>query len=155
MSQFIYSYKQTKIVLSFSLAATIFIVCVLSKSLNGLVLNRCVSALPQSTCPFIPSRYLQQIKSRSTRDTSSPIRFPDTFAALSQVTVVEEPVLQCEERRLLGSQILNKKAQDYDSMLTRFVGNLIRLVSNQTSSQEVSFIVELAIFSYFPNTSIS
>lgn len=109
-----------------------------SNSLNGLVLNRCVSALPQSTCPFIPSRYLQQIKSRSTRETSAPIRFPDTFAALSQVSV-QEPVMQCEERRLLGSQILNKKAQDYDSMLSRFAGNLIRLISNETSSQEVSW----------------
>lgn len=101
------------------------------------VLNRCVSALPKSTCPFIPSRYLQQIKSRSSRDTSTPIRFPDTITALSQISV-QEPAMQCEERRQLGSFILNKKAEEFDSLLSRFVGNLIMHISDKTSAQEVS-----------------
>lgn len=103
------------------------------------VLKRCVSALPKSTCPFIPSRYLQQIKSRSALDTSTPIRFPDTIYALSQISV-QEPVMQCEERRQLGSFILNKKAEEFDSLLSRFVSNLIMHISDKASAQEVSSV---------------
>lgn len=108
-------------------------------------MKRCISGFPKTECPFIPKRYLQQIRSRHARSKEnnnfrslfeeSPVRFPDSLSALSQVN---EPTVQCEERRQLGTQILIEKGQHVDSMLSRFVGNFIMLFSNETTSQEVS-----------------
>lgn len=118
------------------------------------VLKRCISGLPKTECPYIPKSYLQQYRSRTPRSipdnapnhmlAKRSFQFPDDLA-LSQ-TVANEPVVQCEERRLLGTQILIEKGQNVDSMLSRFVGNFIMMFSNQTSSQEVSKFQENQIY---------
>lgn len=122
---------------------------------SWLVLKRCISGLPKNECPFIPKRLLQhQTFSRNRRVRSitynatdfphdlvkrSPVRFPDTLPPLSQ-TAVNEPVVECEDRRQLGIQILKEKGESADSMLSRLVGNFIVMFSNQTTAQEVSGI---------------
>lgn len=113
-----------------------------------IVLKRCISGLPQTECPFIPKKTLLLARSRYSRSIvhnqtdyshdiveRSTIRFPDELTPQSQKAVVEEP---CEERRILGSEILIEKGKFIDSMLSRFVGNFIMIFSNHTSSQEVS-----------------
>lgn len=117
-----------------------------------IVLKRCISGLPKSECPFIPKRIiLQQAYSRRIRRNviynetdfqhdlvkRSPIRFPDELPSLSQ-KAVNEPKIECEDRRQLGTQILKEKGEYADSMLSRFVGNFIMIFSNQTTAQEVS-----------------
>lgn len=123
------------------------------------VLKRCISGLPTTECPYIPKRFIEQYQSRRTRsilldhfDVTSDdsdqhhqrnsVRTPRGAANVSDLIAlpqlgVEAPV-QCEERRLLGQQILIEKGHHVDSMLSRFVGNFIMHFSNLTESQEVS-----------------
>lgn len=106
--------------------------------------------MPETECPFIPKAYLEHAQGRYRRsiaqnDTNysydriqrSPLQFPDSLPSLGQ-TAVREPANKCEERRQLGTQILQDKGKYFDSMLSRFVGNFIMIFSNQTTSQEVS-----------------
>lgn len=67
----------------------------------------------------------------------SPVQFPDSLTPQNQ-KAVDEPVFECEERRQVGTIILKEKGEFADSMLSRFVGNIIVIFSNQTTAQEVS-----------------
>lgn len=53
---------------------------------------------------------------------------------------VQEPTIQCEEKRKLGQEILFEKGHHVDSMLSRFVGNFISHFSDLTESQEVRIV---------------
>lgn len=115
-----------------------------------LVLKRCISGLPSTECPFIPKRILEQARSRRIRSANynetnsshdlvkrSPIQFPDSLTPYNQ-KAVDEPIFECEERRQVGTNILKEKRDNANSMLSRFVGNIIVIFSNQTTAQEVS-----------------
>lgn len=146
-SVFSFCYCSVHIFICLNVCRNVFcnVFVLLKKKLS--VLKRCISGLPKTECPYIPKRYLQQMRSRHSRSIlpaqdghmltkRSPFQFPDGLGPSSQLA--DEPVVQCEERRLLGTQILIEKGQHFDSMLSRFVGNFIILFSNQTTSQEVS-----------------
>lgn len=125
---------------------------------SSLVLKRCISGLPTTECPYIPTRFIEQYQSRHTRsillnhfDVSTDddkhhqinsVRWPRATANVSDLIALGqlgvEPTVQCEERRKLGQQILIEKGHHVDSMLSRFVGNFIMHFSNLTESQEVS-----------------
>lgn len=98
------------------------------------VLKRCVSALPPAICPLVLRNHLQLNAKRMSRDLSTPIRFPDQILSLGQGAAREES-RDCSD---MGSQILRKKASDLDTMFSRIVGNVVQLISNQTSTQAVS-----------------
>lgn len=108
------------------------------------VLNRCISGLPSTQCPYIPKKIIQQYKSRRVRDTYSILDIDRTnnndtrqdFPYTLQQVAVQEP--QCEEKRLLGQEILLEKGHHVDSMLSRFVGNFISHISGESESQKVS-----------------
>lgn len=145
--------------------AYIYIIYLIIKKLKikKIVLKRCVSGLPTDECPFIPKQYLQQLLLRrnarnldtpfSSDSSMSPFSSPslpslpssssgtnafDKIESLAQ-TAVQEPTVQCEERRQLGQQILIEKVQKVDSMLSRFVGNFLsHFTSNSTYSEEVN-----------------
>lgn len=80
-----------------------------------------------------------QTNSEHDRVKRSPIQFPDTLSSLNQ-KAVDEPVVDCDDRRQLGTQILKEKGEYADSMLSRFVGNIVVMFSNQTTAQEVSLM---------------
>lgn len=126
-------------------------ICMLFCSVQQTVLKRCVSGLPTDECPFIPKQYLQQLllrrnarglessSSLSESPFSSPSATPtNVFDKIESLAQVEEPAIQCEERRQLGQQLLIEKVQKVDSMLSRFVGNFISHFSNSTNSEEVN-----------------
>lgn len=115
------------------------------------VLNRCISGLPSTQCPYIPKKIIQQYKIRHVRDTHSTFDIDITnrnetrhnFPYALQQVAVQEP--QCEEKRLLGQEILLEKGHHVDSMLSRFVGNFISHISGESESQKVSAISHLCI----------
>lgn len=135
---------------NYVMSSVVYVIVILYFYLSyHLVLKRCISGLPKDQCPFIPKKTLLLARSRYSRSIQynhtdspshdlvkrSPFQFPDGLTPQSQKAVEEAP---CEERRLLGTQILNEKGRYADSMLSRFVGNFIMIFSNHTSAQEVS-----------------
>lgn len=135
----------------------IFVYCFV-ECFESLVLNRCISGLPKTECPFIPKRILleqarnRRIRSIPRNETNlshdlvkrSPVKFPDSLTPYSQ-TAVDEPQFECEDRRQLVTNILKEKGEYANSMLSRFVGNFIVIFSNQTTAQDVSINTLLCI----------
>lgn len=97
----------------------------LPHTISSIVLKRCISPIHPTICPRIPIDYLQERLPRDTISTTTPS--------------INEQEIECKTRNKLGHEYLMDKMKTHDTMLSRFVGNVIAHMTNATDAQQVCF----------------
>lgn len=107
----------------------------------ALVLKRCISALPEDECPYIPKSYLSEKRPRiysqlaaQIPGTSSTSRYTsNSNSNKSNNRSPKQEEDQCQEKREIGQEIIIEKMYKTNTLVMRVAENIIFHLSGGTA----------------------
>lgn len=104
---------------------------IISYKMRALVFKRCISALPEDECPYIPASYLKERRPKKYSQLTAQIpqstmtRYASGSSISKNLDKSAKSNDDCQEKRDIGQEIIIEKMVETNTLPMRFAENII------------------------------